>query len=247
MNVVVVSLYLCLILGALPSEGLEPPRIMEPVHLSWATPAWIEFASWIVASEARGVPAADKVVACTLVRDVERGWNPWLLRNRWFGWGRPDAADRKAVLQAVSGGCGDVPDYLYVGNYRDAQHWRSVGMIGNAPVDLYLGAGGSAVVGVFWPVRRAVQNPWNAEVLREERLMAHIFGYDNKMEFETVRGEHIVVITDGDIEIHVDSPCVDCDEPMMLDEELVFEIEFPPTKENLIGFELMLERKGRWN
>jgi len=117
---------------------------------AWATEAWREWASHIVASEARGVPQADIVVACTMVRDVARGWHPWALRGRWFGWGPPDEADREAVDAALTGGCVGVPDYAFVGNYRDAQLWRRMGYIAEyTEVDLYLGLGGAAVVGVI--------------------------------------------------------------------------------------------------
>ena len=115
----------------------------------WATEAWQDFAAHIVASEARGVPQADKVVACMLVRDIERGWHPWALRGRWFGWGTPDARDRRAVADALQD-CSDVPDYRYVGNVRDVHLWRSRGMVGPGPLDLYVGRGGQTVVGVPW-------------------------------------------------------------------------------------------------
>jgi len=121
-------------------------RVIPPP--AWATDAWIEFAAHIVASEARNVPSADLAVACTLVWDVERGWQPWMLRGRWFGWGEPDEGDREAVVQAVLGGCSDVPRFVYVGNLNDLRHWRAVGMVGDGPFVLYIGNGGSAVVGV---------------------------------------------------------------------------------------------------
>lgn len=125
------------------------PQPPEPPPLpNWATESWQDFAAHIVASEARGVPQADIVIACTILRDIERGWHPWALRNRWFGYGAPDALDRLAVESALTGGCVDVPVYRYVGNFRDAQLWRSRGMAGAGPLDLYIGYGGQAVVGV---------------------------------------------------------------------------------------------------
>lgn len=115
----------------------------------WATPNWQDWAAHIVASEARGVPQADLVVACTMVRDVQRGWHPWALRKRWFGWGEPDLQDRLAVWLAVSGGCNSVPNYRYVGNLQDARYWKRLGYI-DGQIDLYLGEGTAAVVGVPW-------------------------------------------------------------------------------------------------
>ena len=129
---------------------VNPPSThFEDVKPLWATERWVDFASHIVASEARGVPQADLVIACTMVRDVEKGWYPWALRSRWFGWGRPDAKDIRAVEDSLTqGGCDEIPDYRYVGNFRDVQYWRSIGMIGEGPFDLYVGFRGQAVVGV---------------------------------------------------------------------------------------------------
>jgi hypothetical protein len=112
---------------------------------AWATLEWQDYAAHIVASEARGVPQADIVVACTLIRDVKKGYS----LSRWFGYGPPDAADRKAIDDALfTVACESVPHYRYVGNFRDAQLWRSMGMIESGKVDLYLGTEGQAVVGV---------------------------------------------------------------------------------------------------
>lgn len=127
-----------------------PERVEVP---QWASDRWQDFAAHIVASEARNVPSADIVVACTLIRDVESATNPvraaWGLRRRWFGYGRPDDADRQAVLDALfTNACDTVPSYRYVGNIRDVYHWRAVGMVGAGPFDLYVGPTGSTVVGV---------------------------------------------------------------------------------------------------
>lgn len=118
---------------------------------AWATAAWVEYAAHITASESRNVPSSDLPIACTLVRDVERGYHPWRLYGnpgRWHGWGAPDAADYAAVRTALGGGCGEVPDFRYVGNLNDSWYWKRVGII-DGPVTLYLGDNGrSAVVGV---------------------------------------------------------------------------------------------------
>ena len=115
----------------------------------WVTENWMDYAAHIVASEARGVPQADIVIACTLIRDVEKGWPPMELGKRWFGYGSPDAADRKAVEDALfTEACEDVPEYRFIGNFKDAQYWRLLGMVEDGKVDLYLGFGGQAVVGV---------------------------------------------------------------------------------------------------
>jgi len=118
----------------------EPP--------SWATEEWVEYAAHIVASEAGGVPVADKVIACTMIRDIERGWNPWNLRKRWFGWGTPDRLDREAVRQALIN-CDDIPSYKFVGNVNDTRVWLRNNMITNGPHDIYLG-NNAAVVGIRW-------------------------------------------------------------------------------------------------
>lgn len=122
-----------------------PVQVETP---TWATESWRDYAAHIVASEARGVPAADIVVACTILRDIKKGWPPFGLGERWFGYGPPDEADRQAVKDALyTDACEDVPAYRYVGNFRDAQLWKRLGMI-DGKVDLYLGAEGQAVVGV---------------------------------------------------------------------------------------------------
>lgn len=128
--------------------GVEdfPTRIEVP---DWATENWMDYAAHIVASEARGVPQADIVVICTILLDIERGWLPFGLGERWYGYGPPDAADRQAVRDALyTDACESVPHYRYVGNFKDAQYWRWLGMIKDGKVDLYLGTRGQAVIGV---------------------------------------------------------------------------------------------------
>jgi len=123
----------------------QPPK--------WATPEWKDFASHIVASEARGVESADIVIACTLIRDIERGWHPWELRKRWFGWGTPDKKDIEAVNQSLTkDGCANIPEYKYVGNINDVRVWMNMRMINTGPHDLYIGYGGQTVVGIEWVV-----------------------------------------------------------------------------------------------
>lgn len=119
--------------------------------LSWVTPKWPLYAAHIVASESRGVPEADIVIACTLIRDVvEGGYGPFELHlGRWKGWGSPDEKDEEAVYKALlTAACVHIPKYRFVGNFRDVQYWRSIGMIDEGPYDLFVGARGQAVVGV---------------------------------------------------------------------------------------------------
>ena len=118
---------------------------------TWATARWQNYAAHIVASEARGVPSADIVIACTLLKDIERGWHPWrLYPGRWHGYGPPDEADRQAIIDALtSRACDDIPVYKYVGNLRDLRHWKAVGMVKTGgPFTLHIGSGGQTVVGV---------------------------------------------------------------------------------------------------
>jgi len=151
-------LLICLLagapVGACRAEVADYRPYEPPITPSWVTEHWQDFASHIVASEARGVPSADIVVACTLVQDVERGWHPWALGDRWFGYGTPDAADRQAVEDALlTDACDAIPDYKYVGNNRDVLVWLNKGMIkaDAAPFDLYVGYHGQTVVGIEWP------------------------------------------------------------------------------------------------
>jgi len=122
--------------------------------LSWVNSEWPWYAAHIVASEARGVPQADIVIACTLVRDVVEGsykYRPFELHThgRWNGWGTPDELDEEAIYRALlTDTCADMPRYQFVGSFKDAQYWRSIGMIPEGPFDLFVGKGGQAVVGV---------------------------------------------------------------------------------------------------
>ena len=145
--------------GACRAEvGFDPDYGCVATHpwgdLSWVTPSWPLYAAHIVASEARGVPSADIAVACTLIWDVVEGGylgRPFELddHGRWNGWGSPDAADEEAVYRALlTDACNHIPRYKFIGNLRDARHWRSIGMIPDGPFDLYLGVAGQAVVGV---------------------------------------------------------------------------------------------------
>lgn len=145
-HLIVICLLMGIPMGVCKAE--EPHLTYGEVSPAWATPQWRDFAAHIVASEARNVPEADIVVACTLRRDVERGWNPWRLRDRWFGWGPPEIADIAAVTSSLNGGCADVPTYLYVGNITDVLLWTQRGMISSGPHDLYVGPTGSTVIGV---------------------------------------------------------------------------------------------------
>ena len=150
-DAMLLALVVCLAAGA-PSGvcNAEVHDLVFPVAPQWATASWQTYAAHIVASEARGVPSADIVIACTLIRDIERGYHPWNLHpGRWHGYGTPDDLDRKAVTDALlSSACVDVPRYKYVGNFRDAQYWVRSRTIDNGPFDLYVGPHGQAVVGV---------------------------------------------------------------------------------------------------
>jgi len=135
-----------------PVEAMYPTpqeeAVARTVGPAWATAAWQDYAAHIVAGETRGVPAAAYPVACTLIRDVERGSHPWRLRGRWYGWKAPRADERAAVRLALRG-CQDVPRYRYVGTLSDLRLWQARGMVGEGPFNLYTGAAGLEVVGVL--------------------------------------------------------------------------------------------------
>lgn len=88
---------------------------------SWATEEWKNFASHIVAGEIPyGCEECALVTACTIRRDVERGWNPWNLRQRWYGWKQPTEMALNAVEESLSTmGCACVPDCKFLGNQND--------------------------------------------------------------------------------------------------------------------------------
>ncbi len=96
----------------------------------WATPAWQESAAYIVAGEATPYMASKMLIICTMINDVEnRGWNPWNLKQRWYGWRYPTEDDHLAVKRAFQGGCEGIPPYIYLGNYSDYRLWKSMGFI----------------------------------------------------------------------------------------------------------------------
>ena len=127
-----------------------------PLHIAAEYPArasesWVTYAASIVSSEARDVPSADLAIACTIYRDVQRGYHPWRLYGnpgRWHGYGTPDADDYAAVRTALGGGCEDVPNFRYFGNFNDMHYFRRQGWLGEQPLSLYVGAGGACVVGI---------------------------------------------------------------------------------------------------
>lgn len=125
----------------------ENEDITEPVWPQWATGEWIDFAAHIVAGETRSVPSANRIVACTLIRDIESGWQPWSLRKRWYGWKTPTDQERRSVIEALNG-CLDIPVYRFVGSPSDLTLWQSRGMVGDGPFDMYTGFSNHVIIGV---------------------------------------------------------------------------------------------------
>lgn len=125
------------------------PLVIPVDYPAWATEYCIDHIAHIVASEARGVPSADLAVACTIIRDIERGYTCWSLTpGRWKGYGAPDALDYAAVRTALSGGCDHIPEFSYLGNLNDARWFYSHNLVITQPLSLWLGPTGSAVVGI---------------------------------------------------------------------------------------------------
>jgi len=105
---------------------------------SWATESWQRYAAGIVAGETvPGCSLCDLWIACTIRRDVERGYSPWRLHpGRWHGWREPHESHREAIRMALTpDGCDEIPHCRYLGNVRDFQYnWASRGpgyVIGN--------------------------------------------------------------------------------------------------------------------
>lgn len=104
---------------------------------SWATANWIEAAAAIVQGEAARTDGARLMTACTILNDVERGWDPWRLvynTGRWHGRARPTDEAREAVREALGGGCAGLPVCLYLGNWTDYRGWVQAGSVGDNPV-----------------------------------------------------------------------------------------------------------------
>jgi hypothetical protein len=136
------ALALAAMLAAVPTTADGPPE------------ATVDAVAGIVAGEtAVNCPACDRVIACTIARDLARGYSVARLRHRWYGHGWPSVGQRETVRQALSNGgyCAEIPDCRFVGNVSDyANNWRGLG-----PGVLHCGTRG-CVVCVPW-ARRAPQ------------------------------------------------------------------------------------------
>jgi len=110
-----------------------------PEMYPWADWEWRDYASHIVAGEAADTDEGRLVIACTIVRDILRGREPYNLHTRWYGWKNPEWHDRMAMWDALQvEGCRDIPWYRYVGSKRDYQVWLRGGYIRESdPYDVY--------------------------------------------------------------------------------------------------------------
>jgi len=130
-----------------------PDTIPTEPYLPWATGRWIIFAASIVAGEAADTDEARQVTACTLVHDVERGWYPWVLRDRWFGWASPSKEALTAmVLATTTNICREYPRCSYVGSFEDLKYWRRTGVADSSGVWVWMDAKGKTTVCI--PERR---------------------------------------------------------------------------------------------
>lgn len=102
-----------------------------PMLYPWASPEWRDYASHILAGERDG-QMDRRTIACSLVRDVLRGYGPWDLRKRWYGWREPSWADRLEIWHVVfqtPGHCDGIPWCRYVGSGKDYELWSRRGMV----------------------------------------------------------------------------------------------------------------------
>ena len=104
----------------------------------WATIEWVGYASHIVAGEApSNCEVCNRWIACTIVRDIQRGYNPWnLYPGRWHGWKSYGPAHKLAVQQALNPAfCRGIPRCIYLGNEKDYRFsWSRYGpaiIVGN--------------------------------------------------------------------------------------------------------------------
>lgn len=125
-------LVFCLVIGVTPEKcHTELNTCLSAQPPSWATVGWQDYAAHIVAGE--GVPGNKEAalwIACTIRRDVERGWGPYLLYpGRWHGWGYPDEISEEAVaLSLTKNGCRKVEKCMYLGNSADYfNNWQHLG------------------------------------------------------------------------------------------------------------------------
>jgi len=108
---------------ALPEQTSLPPSLP-----AYATQQWIHYAASIVAGETvPGCEICDRWIACTIQRDIERGYYPWALHpGRWHGYRTPRPEHLAAVEAALHPqGCLDVPTCAYLGNLNDYRYWSA--------------------------------------------------------------------------------------------------------------------------
>lgn len=116
--------------AAFPAPDTTYSRTTPP----WFTPQWVKFAAGIVAGEAADSDTARLLVTCTIRHDIERGWHPWKLRARWFGWRTPSPPDYLAVTRAfLTDACNPIPVCRFVGNWKDYYYWSATGLATSPP------------------------------------------------------------------------------------------------------------------
>lgn len=102
--------------------------------LSPTPPWWIDAAAAVVAGEApAGCEICNRLVACTILYDIERDWDPDALLDasspRWHGRRCPGEEHYRAVEWALDGGCAELPTCAYLGNLRDLAYWYRSGLV----------------------------------------------------------------------------------------------------------------------
>ena len=118
--------------------------------LSAAVPAppWADATAAVVAGEApAGCQVCYRLVACTVLHDVGRGWDPYALLDvgspRWHGRRAPGEDHYRAVAWALAGGCSELPTCAYLGNLSDLAHWFRSGLAEGREVRVYGGRTGA--------------------------------------------------------------------------------------------------------
>lgn len=127
------------------------PLMVVPIlcTLAWCTPYPMDFeykVATIVAGEVgTAVPTARMPVACTVVRDYQRGLD---LDKRWYGRGTPSEEDLRAASRAIAGECSGLPYFRFLGSEADLTLWRWRGWVTDDDALWYWHCGTHAAVGV---------------------------------------------------------------------------------------------------
>lgn len=137
------------------------------------TPPWLDAAAAVVAGEApAGCIECYRLVACTILYDIGRDWDPAALLNaespRWHGRRAPREEHYRAVEWALNGGCAELPTCAYLGNLPDLAGWYRSGLVAEGQEVRVYGGRTGAIACVVAEAEVAVVEAVEEREIRED-------------------------------------------------------------------------------